>query len=101
MASGPEAPTATSASMSCQSFLTGEAEGLAAPPWSVDSAERCEEHGESLSMFCLDDLEPLCQQCSAVSHEGHRVYLLTEAATDCKVGIRRQALQLCKTFELH
>ncbi|KAM8771773.1 E3 ubiquitin-protein ligase TRIM7-like isoform 2-T2 [Acanthopagrus schlegelii] len=79
--------------MSCQSFLpvsvTGvEAEGLASPPWSVDSPERCEEHGESLSLFCLDDLEPLCKQCAAVSHGGHRVYLLTEAATDCKEELR-------------
>ena len=67
-----------------------EAEGLALPPWTVDSPERCEEHGESLSLFCLDDLEPLCKQCAAVSHGGHRVYLLTEAATDCKVGIKRR-----------
>ncbi|XP_073325254.1 E3 ubiquitin-protein ligase TRIM7-like [Pagrus major] len=90
LASNLEAPTPT---MSCQSFLpvslTGaEAEGLALPPWSVESPERCEEHGESLSLFCLDDLEPLCKQCAAVSHGGHRVYLLTEAATDCKEELR-------------
>lgn len=85
--------------MSCQSFLPvslhqAEAEGLALTPWSVDSSERYEEHDESLSVFCLDDLEPLCQLCAALSHAGHRVYLLTEAATDCKVGIRYQAPQL-------
>ncbi|XP_056224170.1 zinc-binding protein A33-like isoform X1 [Seriola aureovittata] len=79
--------------MSCQSPLPEslpgpEAEGLASPPWSVDSPERCEDHEESLSMFCLDDLEPLCKQCAAVSHAGHRVYLLAEAATDCKEELR-------------
>lgn len=70
------------------------AEGLASPAWSLDSLEHCEEHEQRLCMFCLDDLEPLCKQCTAESHEGHRVYLLTEAATDCKVGISYQVLQL-------
>lgn len=91
--------TTSGPSMSCQPFLPvflhrAEAEGLTSTPRSVDSPERCEEHDESLSMFCLDDLEPLCQQCAAVSHAGHRVYLLTEAATDCKVGLRCRALQI-------
>ncbi|KAF1394939.1 hypothetical protein PFLUV_G00006320 [Perca fluviatilis] len=79
--------------MSCQPYLPvflhqAEAEDLTSTPRSVDSPERCEEHEESLSMFCLDDLEPLCEQCAAVSHAGHRVYLLTEAATDCKEELR-------------
>ncbi|XP_070787070.1 E3 ubiquitin-protein ligase TRIM35-like [Enoplosus armatus] len=88
--------------MSCQA----EAEGLASPPWSADSPERCEEHEESLSMFCLDDLEPLCKQCAAVSHAGHRVYLLTEAATDCKEelraslnGLKRKMIQFEKVTQ--
>lgn len=98
LASDLKAPTSSSPSMSCQSFLPvslpgADAEGLASPLWSVDPPEQCEEHQESLSMFCLDDLEPLCKHCAAVSHAGHRVYLLTEAATDCKVGVRYQALQ--------
>ncbi|XP_070711249.1 E3 ubiquitin-protein ligase TRIM35-like [Pempheris klunzingeri] len=93
LASNQEAPTTTGGSMSCQSFLPvslpgAEAEGLVSLPGSDDSPERCEEHEESLSMFCLDDLEPLCKQCAAVSHGGHRVYPLTEAATDCKEELR-------------
>ncbi|XP_028256889.1 zinc-binding protein A33-like [Parambassis ranga] len=63
-----------------------EAEGLAPP--SLNSPEQCEEHEESLSMFCLDDLQPLCKQCAAVSHAEHRVYILTEAAIDCKAELR-------------
>lgn len=91
LASYLKALTTNGSSMSCQSplpesLLGAGAEGLASPPWSVDSSERCEEHEESLSVFCLDDLEPLCKQCAAASHTGHRVYPLTEAATDCKVG---------------
>ncbi|KAL3067194.1 hypothetical protein OYC64_017015 [Pagothenia borchgrevinki] len=79
--------------MSCQSFLPvslhqAEAEDLASPLYSFDSQEPCEEHEESLTMFCLDDLEPLCEHCAAVSHAGHRVYLLTEAATDCKEELK-------------
>ncbi|TKS68989.1 Nuclear factor 7, ovary [Collichthys lucidus] len=88
MASNLETLTTGSPSMSCRPLTGAEAEGLASPPWSVASPEWCEEHGESLSMFCLDDLEPLCKQCAALSHAGHRVYLLTEAATDCKEELR-------------
>ncbi|XP_060882696.1 nuclear factor 7, brain-like [Labrus mixtus] len=69
------------------SLLQGEDEGLPSP-WSMDSSELCEDHGDSLSLFCLDDLEPLCQQCAAECHAGHRVYLLTEAAADCKEELR-------------
>ncbi|XP_072240584.1 nuclear factor 7, brain-like [Leuresthes tenuis] len=58
------------------------------PPSPVDSIEWCGEHEEYLSMFCLDDLEPLCKQCAADSHAGHRVYLLTEAASDCKEELK-------------
>ncbi|XP_050926242.1 E3 ubiquitin-protein ligase TRIM17 [Lates calcarifer] len=93
LASYLKALTTNGSSMSCQSplpesLLGAGAEGLASPPWSVDSSERCEEHEESLSVFCLDDLEPLCKQCAAASHTGHRVYPLTEAATDCKEELR-------------
>ncbi|XP_069570690.1 nuclear factor 7, brain-like [Brachyistius frenatus] len=65
-----------------------EAEGLVWLPPSLDSPERCGEHEESLSMFCLDDLEPLCKRCAAASHAGHRVYLSNEAAIDCKEELR-------------
>ncbi|KAK5899716.1 hypothetical protein CesoFtcFv8_009163 [Champsocephalus esox] len=79
--------------MSGQSFLPvslhrAEAEDLASSLYSFDSQEPCEEHEESLTMFCLDDLEPLCEHAAAVSHAGHRVYLLTEAATDCKEELK-------------
>ncbi|XP_029911856.1 tripartite motif-containing protein 35-like [Myripristis murdjan] len=56
---------------------------------SPGSPELCEEHDEGLSLFCVDDLEPLCGRCAATgSHTGHRVYPLTEAAADCKEELR-------------
>ncbi|KAK5866245.1 hypothetical protein PBY51_020451 [Eleginops maclovinus] len=97
--------------MSCQSFLPvslhpAEAEDFASPLCSFDSQEACEEHKESLSMFCLDDLKPLCERCAAVSHAGHRVYLLTEAATDCKEelktslnGLKKKRMQFEKVTQ--
>lgn len=41
--------------------------------------ERCREHGETVSVFCVDDLEPLSKYCAAVSHAELRVYLEAEA----------------------
>ncbi|XP_055014432.1 zinc-binding protein A33-like [Boleophthalmus pectinirostris] len=49
-----------------------------------DFSELCGTHQAPLSVFCLDDLLPLCPQCADEDHSQHRVYLLSEAAADCK-----------------
>eukprot|EP00063_Salmo_salar_P064689 XP_014039524.1 PREDICTED: E3 ubiquitin-protein ligase TRIM22-like [Salmo salar] len=59
------------------------AEGFVLPP---GDPELCREHGEKFTLFCVDDLEPVCSQCGLTeTHEGHRVYPITEAVPDCKV----------------
>lgn len=66
------APPWSANSLNTNPFLD-QSRKLTSPPWSVDSPGWC-EHEESLSMFCLDDLEPLCKQRAAVSLAGHTVY---------------------------
>ncbi|XP_042169429.1 E3 ubiquitin-protein ligase TRIM11-like, partial [Oncorhynchus tshawytscha] len=47
--------------------------------------ESLAEDGETFTLFCVDDLEPVCSQCGLTeTHEGHRVYPITEAVPDCK-----------------
>ncbi|XP_072318415.1 zinc-binding protein A33-like [Eucyclogobius newberryi] len=49
-----------------------------------DFSDLCRDHYAPLSVFCLDDLQPLCPHCAEEDHSQHRVYLLSEAAADCK-----------------
>ncbi|MED6231539.1 hypothetical protein ATANTOWER_026560 [Ataeniobius toweri] len=86
---------------SLYSPLHGSEAGVISPS-SLESAECCEEHEEYLSLFCLDDLEPLCKQCAADSHACHRVYLAAEAAIDCKEELKTSLTGLnrkIKNFE--
>lgn len=46
----------------------------------------CAEHGRRLTLFCVEDLRPVCPACpGSAGHSGHSVYPLKEAAHDCKV----------------
>ncbi|KAG7460286.1 hypothetical protein MATL_G00219750 [Megalops atlanticus] len=66
------------------------------PPQPPVAAETCAQHGHTLTLFCLEDLHPVCAACQgAAAHRGHRVYPISEALQDCK-GDSWAFLESCK-----
>lgn len=51
----------------------------------VEIEDQCVQHGEMLSVFCLEEEKPLCQQCQTDEHEQHQCCSIQEAVLDCKV----------------
>lgn len=47
---------------------------------------RCQQHGEELRLYCIDEQVAACALCAAVgAHRGHGVVSLQEATSDLKV----------------
>ncbi|CAL8300507.1 unnamed protein product [Boreogadus saida] len=46
--------------------------------------ELCSRHGQPCTMFCLEEEEPLCEECVEEEHDHHHCCSLQEAVRACK-----------------
>ncbi|XP_034530301.1 putative tripartite motif-containing protein 75 [Notolabrus celidotus] len=64
-----------------------------------EGEEMCVQHGELLSMFCLEEEQPICPQCETDEHEEHQSCSVQEAVLDCKRELRSATRNLQEQLE--
>lgn len=54
----------------------------------VSELRTCTKHRLKLTLFCIEELHPLCIRChQSTIHKNHKVYPLKDGVEDCKVRI--------------
>ncbi|KAJ8390676.1 hypothetical protein AAFF_G00100560 [Aldrovandia affinis] len=61
--------------------------------------QMCALHGEKLSLFCVEDEEPVCALCRTAEHQEHDVCSTEEALQDCKRELRAALRPLQEKLE--
>ncbi|XP_074548488.1 E3 ubiquitin-protein ligase TRIM35 [Halichoeres trimaculatus] len=79
-----------------EGVLAGDYRGKAE---AEDEEEMCVQHGEKLSVFCLEEEQPICSQCEADEHEEHQSCPVQEAVLDCKRELRSATRNLQEQLE--
>ncbi|XP_071253436.1 zinc-binding protein A33-like isoform X2 [Salvelinus alpinus] len=60
----------------------------------------CAEHGDKLKIFCVTDLQPICDYHWSVDHKDHKVYPIAEAVVDCKEELKTALTPLKEKLQL-
>lgn len=60
----------------------------------IESEELCAQHGERVTVFCLQEEEPLCRQCQTDEHDEHQCCSIEEAVRNCKVRHKNQETEI-------
>ncbi|XP_030193699.1 tripartite motif-containing protein 35 [Gadus morhua] len=85
-----------------QASATATGGGTGAPgavPSGMVAEAQCGAHGETLKLYCRDDMEVICCVCqTSKKHQGHSVCPLEEAAQDLKGELRKELVPLKKSL---
>ncbi|KAM7404144.1 hypothetical protein PAMA_004530 [Pampus argenteus] len=65
----------------------------------VEIGSMCVQHGEILSVFCLEEEKLLCQQCQTDEHEQHQCCSIQEAVLNYKRELRSAIRSLQEQLE--